>query len=55
MKRFVEAGRLDRRWVQRYCLGDDWTRCVRYRMEEAGQYHPDNMLPDGTIDETLPP
>jgi len=22
-------------------------------MEEKGKYHPDNMLPDGTIDEKL--
>jgi len=22
-------------------------------MEESGKYHPDNMLPDGSIDENL--
>jgi hypothetical protein len=26
---------------------------VRRKIEEEGQYHPDNMLPDGTIDEKL--
>jgi len=26
---------------------------VRNKMEEEGLYHPDNMLPDGTIDKDL--
>jgi len=49
LKRFYEQGRLDGRWVKDYCRGD-YFRCVRYRMEEEGSYHPDNMMPDGTID-----
>jgi len=52
MKRYLEAGLLARRWVEAYCRGD-WRRCVRYRMESAGEPHPDWMLPDGTVDETL--
>jgi DNA polymerase len=52
MKRYTDAGRLDPRWVERYCKGD-WRRCVRYRLEEAGNLHPDWMLPDGTLDERL--
>jgi len=35
-----------------YCKGD-WSKCVRYEMEETGHYHPDNMLPDGSIDDDL--
>lgn len=53
MKRFYEQGRLAESWVKDYCHGD-WQKCRRYEMEERGQYHPDNMLPDGSIDETLP-
>lgn len=52
MKRCYEKGKLDKKWIERYCHGD-WQRCVRYRMEENGQYHPDNMLPDGNVDITL--
>jgi DNA polymerase len=52
MKHFFEQGRLDRSWIDRYCRGD-WTTCVRYQMEETGKDHPDNMLPDGSIAETL--
>lgn len=52
IKRFVEEGRLDPQWIKKYCLGDN-SKCVRKMMEERGQYHPDNMLPDGSIDDTL--
>ena len=50
--RFVKEGKLDRRWIEEYCLVGN-KKCVRYQMEEKGEYHPDNMLPDGSIDETL--
>ncbi len=53
MKRFYELGRLDGHWVDEYCFGDH-EKCVRYKMEEADQPHPDNMLPDGRIDKRLP-
>lgn len=52
MKRFHEQGRLDKRWIQAYCLGN-YKDCVRYNLEESGTAHPDNMLPDGSIDKTL--
>ena len=52
MKRFVEEGKLDKKWVENYCFrgGED---CQRYAEAEKGIAHPDNMLPDGTIDERL--
>jgi len=53
MRIFFEQGILDRQWIDRYCLGD-YDSCVRFRMEEAGKPHPDNMLPDGLIDKSLP-
>ena len=52
LKRFYEEGRLDKRWVEDYCKGDS-SKCVRYKMEEAGIYHPDNMMPDGAMDDRL--
>ncbi len=52
MKRFYERGRIDASWVETYCFGDN-RQCVRYQMEETRRYHPDNMLPDGNIDERL--
>ena len=52
MKRFYEQGVLDSRWIKLYCKGD-WESCIRYQMEENGEYHPDYMLPDGTIDDRL--
>jgi hypothetical protein len=52
MKRFFEQGKLDKKWIENYCFknGKD---CQRFKMEEEGLPHPDNMLPDGTIDKTL--
>ena len=52
MKRFYERGLLDKKWVERYCFGDN-KQCVRYQMEARGESHPDTMLPDGTIDARL--
>jgi len=52
MKRFYDEGILDRKWVELYCKGD-WEHCMRYKMEEKGEYHPDFMLPDGSIDKKL--
>jgi hypothetical protein len=46
MKRFYEEGRLERKWIDKYCMGD-YKRCVRYKLEEAGIPHPDSMLPNG--------
>ena len=48
MKRFYEEGKLEWKWIEKYCMGD-YTHCVRYRLEEAGIPHSDNMLPDGKI------
>ncbi len=52
MKRFYEAGRLGKKWIALYCKGD-WQSCVRYKMEEQGKYHPDWMLPDGSLNVSL--
>ena len=52
LKNFYEQGKLDKRWIKDYCFGN-YLKCVRYIMEENGSYHPDNMMPDRTIDKTL--
>ncbi len=52
MKRYVERGLLERKWIELYCKGN-WEDCVRYKKEEDGIYHPDWMLPDGSIDNDL--
>jgi len=52
MKRFYEEGKLDKRWIELYCKGD-WESCIRYQMEEEGRFHPDYMLPDGSLDKKL--
>ncbi len=52
MKRYYEQGKLPARWIEDYCRGD-WQRCMRYHMEERGEYHPDWMLPDGSLDPRL--
>lgn len=52
IKRFTEKKLIAPGWVERYCKSAYW-RCVRRKMQEKGQYHPDNMLPDGSIDEKL--
>ncbi|MBN2532907.1 MAG: hypothetical protein JXB88_08450 [Spirochaetales bacterium] len=52
MKYFYEKGLLDEKWVSDYCWINN-PDCIRKKMEEQGKYHPDNMLPDGTIREEL--
>ncbi|MEA3447780.1 MAG: uracil-DNA glycosylase [Bacteroidota bacterium] len=52
MHHFTDLGKLDKKWTETFCKGD-WESCVRYQKEEAGIFHPDNMLPDGNIDKSL--
>jgi DNA polymerase len=52
IKIFVDQGKLDSEWVEKYCLVGN-KKCVRYQIEESGADHPDNMLPNGTIKKDL--
>ena len=52
LKRFYQEGKLNKKWVKDYCKGH-YLDCTRYKIEEQGTYHPDNIMPDGTIDERL--
>jgi len=54
LRRFEKQGKLDGVWAQNYCQSDsNWKNCKRYQLEEKGRYHPDNMLPNGRIDNEL--
>ncbi len=52
MKYFYEAGKLDSKWIKNFCM-QNYQQCVRFQKEEAGVYHSDDMLPDGSIDNNL--
>jgi hypothetical protein len=54
LRRFERDGKLGEVWARDYCKSDkNWENCRRYQLEESGQFHPDNMLPDGSIDGKL--
>jgi len=52
IKVYYEQGKLDRKWIDEYCMGD-WERCARYEMEERQEPHPDYMLPNGDMRKEL--
>ncbi len=52
IKEYTDEGKLEREWIENYCLVRN-KKCIRYQMEERGEYHPDNMLPNGEIREDL--
>jgi len=52
IKHFTDEGLLDPIWVNTYCKKAN-PDCKRFQLEKAGEFHPDNMLPDGSIDPTL--
>ena len=54
LSRFEREGLLPDRWAEQYCKSaSNWVNCRRYQLEQQGLAHPDNMLPDGRIDEDL--
>lgn len=52
LKRFYEDGKLEKKWIENYCKGN-YKSCLRYKMEEEGKIHSDNMLPNGEIRDDL--
>jgi hypothetical protein len=54
LRGFERKGKIDKSWSRSYCetIGN-WRNCKRYQLEEKGIYHPDNMMPDGAIDESI--
>lgn len=54
LRRFEREGKLDKTWEHNYCSSaTNWQNCKRYQSEEKGIFHPDNMLPNGEIDESI--
>ena len=54
LRKHEREGKIGSVWAEKYCKSDDgWMECERYKLEEQGTYHPDSMLPDGTIDQKL--
>ena len=47
LRNLEEQGRINNRWKKEYCE-KDFEKCKRYKMEEKGIYHKDNLLPDGS-------
>jgi hypothetical protein len=52
IKHYTDKEKLSPKWVDNYCKSD-WTKCIRFQKEENGIPHPDIMLPNGEIDESL--
>jgi len=52
LKRFTEEGKIGKYWTEKYCFGE-YLKCERYKLEESGIFHPDNMLCDGSIRKDL--
>ena len=52
IKYFVDHGMLEKKWVEDYCLIGN-KKCIRYQKEESGEFHPDNLLPNGEIRKEL--
>ncbi len=52
IKRFTDQGKLERYWVENYCLISN-KKCIRYQMEKEGEPHLDWMLPNGELRENL--
>ena len=53
IKTYADNNMIPTKWVKEYCLKAN-KNCIRYQLENKGQFHPDNMMPDGSIDATLP-
>jgi len=54
LRRFEKEGKISDKWRKEYCESENnWVNCVRYQLEEKSKPHPDNMLPNGKIDERL--
>ena len=50
LRELERQGKISDKWKNEFCsTKDNWKNCKRYQMEEQGIFHPDNMLPDGTI------
>lgn len=47
LRTLEKQGRIGNRWKKEYCE-KDFIKCIRYKMEELGKSHDDELLPDGS-------
>lgn len=52
IKKFTDEGKLERYWIENYCLVSN-KNYIRFQMEERGEPHPDNMLPNCEVRKDL--
>ncbi|MDD5086153.1 MAG: uracil-DNA glycosylase [Candidatus Nanoarchaeia archaeon] len=54
LRRLEKQGKITDKWKKEYCSTEkNWMNCKRYKYEEEGKYHPDNMMPDGSINKNI--
>ncbi len=54
LRKLEEQGKISKKWKKDYCLtNENWNNCKRYQFEAEGKYHPDNMMPDGSINKNI--
>ncbi len=50
LRRLEREEKISDKWKKEYCETEqNWENCKRYQMEERGEPHPDDMMPDGII------
>lgn len=50
LRRFETQGKINDYWKNKYCKSNDnWKNCARYKAEEKGICHSDNLMPDGSF------
>ena len=52
LRKFEEKGKLGLKWKKEYCERN-YGGCKRFQLQEVGEFHPDNMLPNGEVDKNL--
>jgi len=50
LRNLEKQGKISDKWKNKYCkTKNNWKNCKRYKLEQKGKSHPDNMMPDGSI------
>ena len=50
MRELEKKGIINDKYKKEYCLSkNNWKNCKRYKLEEKGIAHPDNLLPDNKL------
>ncbi len=53
LRSFEEKKQIDFSFRDTFCSTElNWKKCARYQAEENGEYHPDELLPDGSFLQT---